>query len=141
MQIIIGKEFPTKVIPFIDSAKDNIRIVVFDWRWYLNDPGSAVQLFNQAIVRAAKRGVAVKAICNFEAVVSALIACGCVARKLDTKNLVHVKMLIIDEKIVVLGSHNYTQKAFTTNQEASVIFEDVESSQILIKFFDDLWLL
>ena len=141
MQTVIGQEFPTKVIPLIDGAKSNIRIVVFDWRWYANDPGSSVQLFNQAIIRAARRNVQVKAICNFESVVSALIACGCVARKLTTKNLVHVKLIIIDDKIVVIGSHNFTQNAFTTNHEASVIFEDTENSQILIKFFDELWLL
>ena len=141
METIIGSEFPEKVIPLIDSAKESIRIVVFDWRWYSNDPGSTVQQFNQAIVRASRRGVKVKAISNFEAVVLALIACGCVARKLTTNKLVHVKLIIIDEKICVIGSHNFTGNAFSSNYEASVFFEDVENCARLIKFFDELWLL
>ena len=140
MDTIIGSEFPTKVIPLIDSAKNNMRIVVFDWRWYANDPGSTVQQFNQAVIRASRRGVQVKAICNFQAVCDALIACGCVARKLTTKNLVHVKLISIDEKKCVIGSHNFTGNAFTTNFEASVVFEDKEHCERLFKFFDELWL-
>ncbi len=56
METIIGKEFPQKVIPLIEQAKTSIDIVVFDWRWYPQDPGASVQLFNQAIVRAVRRG-------------------------------------------------------------------------------------
>ena len=141
METIICKEYPKKVIPLIDNAKQSVRAVAFDWRWYDNDPGSSVQLFNQSIVRASKRGVQVKAISNFESVVSALVGCGCLSRKLDTTNLVHVKLIIIDEKIVVVGSHNFSDKAFTTNHEVSVFFEDVEVAKSLTKYFDELWLL
>ena len=64
MDTIIGKEFPDKVIPLIDNAKYTIDIVVFDWRWYPQDPGASVQLFNQSIVRSVRRGVKVRAIAN-----------------------------------------------------------------------------
>ena len=139
MQTIIGKEFPAKVIPLIDGAKHSIRVVVFDWRWYANDPGAATQQFNQAVVRAAKRGVSVQAIVNFPELAKTLSLLGCQAKKLTTKNLVHVKMIIIDDLTVVIGSHNFTQNAFTTNYEASIIFEDKENAESLIKFYNELW--
>ena len=139
MQAIIGKEFPAKVIPLIDNAKKSIKIVVFDWRWYPNDPANPVQLFNQSVARAVKRGVSVLAIANSNEIIAILNQIGVKAKKLFTKNLVHAKIIIIDDQIVVLGSHNYTQSAFTMNYEISVVFDDINSSKDFIDFFASLY--
>ena len=48
-------------------------------------------------------------------------------------------MMIIDDKILVLGSHNYTQNAFTLNQEISVILSDVCELSPYINFFNHLF--
>ena len=64
LQIISGSQFPKIVIPLIESAKSSIKVVVFDWRWYPHDAGKSVQLFNQSIVRAARRGCEVSGIVN-----------------------------------------------------------------------------
>lgn len=139
MQAIIGKEFPNIVIPKIDEAKKSIKIVVFDWRWYPFDAANPVQLFNQSLVRAARRGVDISALANSDDIVATLKTVGVKAKKVFTKNLVHAKLMIIDEKIVVIGSHNYTQAAFTMNHEISVIYEDPESAKNFIHFFNSLW--
>ena len=139
MEILIGKQFPVRVIPLIDQAKSSIEIVVFDWRWYPQDPGSSVQLFNQAIIRAARRGVKVRAIANNDEIIRTLNECGCYAKRLISKSLVHCKFMIIDDQIVVIGSHNYTQSAFQMNLEVSVIFDDSESALILKDFFENLF--
>ena len=139
MQAIIGKQFPKIIIPKIDEAKQSIKIIVFDWRWYANDPGNPVQLFNQALVRAVRRGVLVKAVANFPDIVKTLQAVGVEAKKLTTKNLVHAKMIIVDEKIVVVGSHNISVPAFTTNYEVSTMFEDEQAAKEYSQFFDSVW--
>ena len=138
MQIIIGKDFPKKVIPLVDSAKSSISIIVFDWRWYPDDPGNPCQLFNQSIVRAKNRGVKIKVISNIPDIVVRLNALGIEAKKLLTPNLVHVKMMIIDEEIMIIGSHNYTQNAFTMNYELSVILQNKEKAKELVGFFNNL---
>ena len=140
METIIGRQFPEKVIPLINEAKKSIDIIVFDWRWYPNDPGNSVQLFNQSIVRAVRSGVCVRAIANSKEIVETLQKVGAQAKKLLTKNLVHAKIMIIDNKIVVIGSHNYTQMAFQMNYEISVILRDVENMSNFADFFSDLWL-
>jgi len=139
MQAIIGSQFPKVVIPKIDEAKSSISLIVFDWRWYPNDPGNPVQLFNQALVRAVRRGVAVKAVANFGDIVKTLKAVGVQAKKLETKNLVHAKMIVIDEKLVIVGSHNITTPAFTTNYEVSTMFESEEAAKEYTNFFNNLW--
>ena len=140
METIIRRQFPEKVIPLINEAKKSIDIIVFDWRWYPNDPGNSVQLFNQSIVRAVRSGVCVRAIANSKEIVETLQKVGAQAKKLLTKNLVHAKIMIIDNKIVVIGSHNYTQMAFQMNYEISVILRDVENMSNFADFFNDLWL-
>lgn len=138
-EVIIGRDFPKKVIPLIDSALSSIRIIVFDWRWYPNDPGNPVQLFNQAIVRAVKRGVKVDAIANSDDIISVLKSVGVNAKKLSAKNLVHAKLLIIDDISIVIGSHNYSQSAFTMNFEVSIYISYFNGVDYLIKFFNSLW--
>lgn len=139
MSAIIGPEFPKILIPKIDEAKNKIKIVVFDWRWYPNDTGSPVQLFNQALVRAVRRCVCVRAITNFPDIVKTLQKEGVEAKKLATKNLIHAKMIIIDDRIVVVGSHNITAPAFSTNYEVSTIIENEEQAKEYSQFFDKLW--
>jgi len=52
--LLIGKEFPTKVIPLIREATKSIDIIVFDWRWYPDQIGSTIQQFNHEIIKAAR---------------------------------------------------------------------------------------
>lgn len=133
MDIIVGKEFPQKVVPLIEGAKKSIAIVVFDWRWYPNEPGNPVQLFNQAIIQAVRRGVKVTVITNCDDVVKKLNSEGCNAKKLKTEKLVHAKLMIIDSEKAIIGSHNYTQNAFIMNHDLSIIIDD----SIMVNGFEE----
>lgn len=137
---IFGNQFPKKVIPLINEAKDSIRIIVFDWRWYLTDSSSPCSIFNQSIIRASRRGVKVQVIANSDHIINILKSEKIQARKISSTTLVHAKMMIIDSKILIIGSHNYTQAAFTTNQEISSIFYDDQHITEYIDFFNSLWL-
>lgn len=139
LSVISGSQFPKIVIPLIESAKNSIDIIVFDWRWYPQDPGAICQLFNQAILRASKRKVKIRAIVNNNYIVNLLNNNGVLAKKLLTARLVHSKLMIIDNQIVITGSHNYTQSAFQMNLELSVVLSDVVDVSAFSSFFDNLW--
>lgn len=139
MQVLVGKEFPGKVIPLIEEAKSSIDIVVFDWRWYPENPGSTVQLFNQALLRAKKRGVKVRAILNPLDTIQQLKALGIEAKKVQHKNLVHCKLMLIDGVTAVVGSHNYTASAFQFNLELSVVVNVPAGDLKIANFFNHLW--
>jgi len=138
-EILIGKQFPERVTNLIHLAKSSIKIVVYDWRWYSNDPGNAVQVFNQAILRAVKRGVKVEAIANNDAIVSILKENGVFAKKIFTSGIMHAKLMIIDDDTVIIGSHNYTHNAFVLNQELSVILFEPDNIEGYFNFFKTLW--
>lgn len=136
---IISKEFPQVVIPLIDSAKENIDIIVFDWRFYKNDPASPVSLFNQAIARACKRGVSVRCLVQNAGVVDNLIKLGCDARMLNTQKILHTKLIILDRIGIIIGSHNYTQHAFSSNHEASIFVKMADEKNGLTEYFNNLF--
>jgi phosphatidylserine/phosphatidylglycerophosphate/cardiolipin synthase-like enzyme len=139
MQAIIGSQYPEIVIQRINEAKTEIDIIVFDWRWYANDPGSPVQLFNQSLVRAVRRGVRVRAIVNNESIAQTLKALGIEAKKLQTNNLVHAKIIIIDKKEAIIGSHNFTSPAFEKNYELSALIDDQNVVSDYSLYFNNLW--
>jgi len=139
VEFIISKEFPKKVIPLIDNAKFSIDIIVYDWRWYPHEPSNPVQLFNQAIIRAVRRGVNVRAITYPDDTLAELKFLGVSTRKLTQKNLIHCKLMIIDSEIAILGSHNYTLSAFQSNFEVSVIIKGRDAIQRLIDFYNNIY--
>lgn len=110
--------------------------MVYEWRWYPDQIGAQIQLFNNAIVRAKQRGLDVRAVV-WDRKISELL------KQLDIKNkwigesrLLHIKLMIIDDLIAILGSHNYTKSAFDLNFETSVILFDEKTALEFKKFFD-----
>jgi len=139
LEMINGKEYPQKVIPLIESAKQSIKIIVFDWRFYEKNPCSIVQKFNQSIFRAIRKGVEIKAILNNDYLINLLRKEGGRAKQLKTRKTVHTKMIIIDDKIVILGSHNFSHCAFNVNFELSVILNNIKEKDKFIKYFNNVW--
>jgi len=139
IDLALGKQFPVKVIPLIQSAKKSIDIIVYDWRWYGDGNGSKVQEFNRAIVARARAGVRVRALVNSDKIKSPLEPLGVKVKKCISSKLLHTKLMIIDEEISILGSHNYTINAFFVNNEASVIIHDRETATKFSEYFSNLY--
>lgn len=51
----------------------------------------------------------------------------------------HNKTVIIDDKIVVFGSHNWSNEGVKTNRDASLIFDDEEVAAYLAEIYDYDW--
>lgn len=138
---IVGSDYPSKVIPLINSAKKTVDIVMYDWRWYPNQPAHPVQRFNIAIVDAIKRGVTVRAIVNRAEILPMLIKVGVKARVTRDHRTLHAKLLFVDDSLLVIGSHNITRNAFTSNIEVSVAVSIPPESTRLQEFFSNLFVI
>jgi len=139
LNTIIGNEFLKKVLPILKEAKKEIDIIVFDWRWYPDQVGYSIQKFNQEIIQKAKSGVNIRAILNTKDTEKILKEQGIKTNIRDFGGLPHTKLMIIDDQIVIIGSHNYTYNAFETNFEASVIIDDKDIAQIFKEYFLSFW--
>jgi len=135
--LLIRREYPKEVIPLIERAKNSIKIIVYEWRWYENQLGSSIQLFNNAIIRARKRGVEVKAVLKNQKIAEKLKAQKIWVKEVDFSKTLHVKLIMLDNEIVILGSHNFTLNAFHINDEVSVIIKSPEIVEKLLKHFGD----
>lgn len=136
---IIGAEYAKKVIPLVDSAKRNIDIVIYDWRWYPDQIAHPVQQLNAAIVRARLRGVHIRALLNTDLNLDQLNRVGIKARLLRDRRTLHTKMMMIDEKKLVIGSHNFTRNAFGANIETSIIVDIPDGETRIMEFFNNLY--
>lgn len=138
-ETIIGSQYPVKVGLLVEQAKFSIDILMFDWRWYKNDMSHPLQIFNQKFVSAVRRGVKVRAITNYAELVDTLNILGFYAKKWTSSSLMHSKLVIIDKKIVVQGSHNFTGNAFTSNLETSLILYDEKIAGEFSEYFKNIW--
>jgi len=136
---IISQDFVKVVVPLVNSAVNSIDIIVYDWRFYNRIQDNPVSHFNDSINEAVTRGVKVRCIVQNPSVVGRLKDMGCEARRLNTKRILHTKLLIIDKNRVVLGSHNYTQSGFASNYEASIFVILASKKNALVQYFDNLW--
>ena len=132
-----GENCVNHIIDLINEAYNQLDICVFT----ISD-----DRISRAIVDAMKKGVAVRIISdNFKVKdtgsdILDLSRVG-IPVKLDTStNHMHHKFMIIDKKIVVTGSYNWTRSAALFNQENIISTDD---ELVISKFsneFEKLWL-
>lgn len=139
VESILGKEYTEKVIPLIEAAKWRVSVLVFDWRWYPQDISSPASLLNQAILRAHRRKLDVRALVNMADTVRELTGLGMKVRKVWSKDLLHAKVMLIDDEIAVIGSHNFTASAFSKNYECSVIIKGKEAVAPFVHYFETIY--
>lgn len=51
----------------------------------------------------------------------------------------HAKVVIVDGEWVVIGSHNWTQSALSSNREYSVLVRSSEIATKVEEYFEELW--
>lgn len=136
---IFGKDFVSKVTQMLANALDRVDIIVYEWRFDDRDIASAIGLFNQAIFDAVKRGVVVRVITTSKKTQALLQKNGVQCKVLETSRTLHTKLLILDRYHIVLGSHNYSETAFTSNYELSVYFVASDFDNKYVNYFENLW--
>lgn len=138
-RILIGKEYTKNILELIENTVHSIDILMFDWRWYKNDVSCDMSSVNLAIIRAIRRGVKVRAYTNFTNIVDELKKHGVDAKVWNNKKLMHAKCVIFDRKLVLTGSHNFTQNGLTSNIEVSHIIDEQEEVKKLVDYFDNIF--
>lgn len=139
--VLIGDKYVPALISDIKAAKVSVDVLMFDWRWYEFEPASAVQRINQALAQATLRGVQVRCLTNFAEIVGKLQAAKMKAKKFGSRQLLHSKIVVLDSRLVYIGSHNFTTNAFEYNYESSVRLLSADVGSYFRDYFERLWLL
>ena len=131
-----GEDCVNHIIDLINEAYIQLDICVFT----ISD-----DRISRAIVEAMKNGVEIRIISdNFKVEdtgsdIEDLSRVG-ISVKLDTtENHMHHKFMIVDKKIVLTGSYNWTRSAALYNQENILTMDDEEVVSKFSNEFEKLW--
>jgi len=137
---LMNKEFFPALLKAIDEAKKEIFIAIFSFKTGVHSNSYPDQLLDH-LARAVERGVQVKVILedsgdrhdnlsrqNFKT--KTLLEKKGVKVYMDLPNkTTHTKLVVVDQRLVFIGSHNFTTSAFKHNNEVSVLIEKPDLAQ------------
>ncbi len=146
----IATDYPKVVTPLIMASSQTIDVVMYEWKWYTYEQAGGVEKYNLAFQGAARRGVKIRVLLNIESMGHAITKinsrteqflrlAGIEVKFGQIGVATHAKMLIVDQRILVLGSHNISKGSFSRNQEASIIVEGGEAIRPYLDYFALLW--
>lgn len=138
-EVVVNGEFLEAVLPRIRAAQKTIDVMVFDWRLRDTATDAPVQQLVACLYSAITRGVRVRVLTASEAVAAMLKRQDFKTRVVHTQKLLHTKIMLIDDTLLITGSHNYTESAFLRNIELSVICELNGKENRARLLFDNLW--
>lgn len=148
--IFIGKEYASKVAELINNAQTNIDIMMYQWNYYSYISNTPIQKISLAVKYAIARGVNVRVLLHAGSpsdhllrvnaqMSSNLTKWGASVKFYKRGGILHSKIIIIDKKLAVIGSHNYSKRSMTSNVEISVLVENGEDVKRLLDYFEILW--
>ena len=132
-----GEDCVNHIIDLINEAYNQLDICVFT----ISD-----DRISRAIVDAMKNGVEIRIISdNFKVEdtgsdIEDLSRVGIPVKLDTTDNHMHHKFMIVDNKIVLTGSYNWTRSAALYNQENILSMDDEEVVSKFSNEFEKLWL-
>ena len=124
------------IIPVVKSATQSIHFMAFSFTDFpLAD----------AMIERSKNGVDVSGVfervgSDTEAAELKTLMCGQVPVRRDgNPSFLHHKVIVIDERIVVTGSMNYSTNAEESNDENVLIIDNAEIARLYMQEFERVW--
>jgi phosphatidylserine/phosphatidylglycerophosphate/cardiolipin synthase-like enzyme len=150
VELLIARQYISRVPAILEGARDSIRVVQFVMQ--LKGKSAKMSSRELGIKLAAKvrDGVKVQALLNSAGggwrvpalnrqAAQWLSERGVEVRTLGTSRTCHAKLLIVDSKIAIIGSHNWTPYALERNFEVSVLIRNPACVGKLMAHFEELW--
>jgi len=130
----------------IGSARECICLAVFIAKYDPDDPVDPANDLLRLLAEKAREGVEVRVLVDdvtaerYPETLRLLSTSGAAVR-LDPspRTTMHAKLLIVDRRLVLVGSHNWSEAALSYNWEASVLTGDPEVVGSAVEWFERLW--
>jgi phosphatidylserine/phosphatidylglycerophosphate/cardiolipin synthase-like enzyme len=124
------------IIPIVNSATHSIRFLTFSFTDYpLADTMS--QRFKAGVDVA---GVFERVGSETEAAELRTLMCRSVPVKQDSNpGFLHHKVIVVDERIVITGSMNFSTNAEESNDENVIIIDNAEIARLYLQEFERVW--
>jgi hypothetical protein len=130
VEVLVNRDYYTSIIGDLRDAEESISVVMYSMKYDEGDDFDWANDLIQELVFAKNRGVSVEVYLEYTTFFDSMydnldtyyyLSENGVNVRLDYEDDTdHSKMVIIDNKIVYLGSHNWTESGLYHNKEVSV---------------------
>jgi len=147
VQVVLDAQYFQVAMKMIQEAKHSIQVMMFEMGYYDRNPNTPSNLLIQELINAKKRGVKVEVVLEVREGedrtakrnrhTGKILSDGGVEVIYDSLfKTTHAKLMVVDGKLTLLGSTNWTYYALTNNNEASVLIRSQEVARALQDYFD-----
>lgn len=148
--LLVDNQFLQVYHALLDQAKESISISTF--KLELNDQprGDKLKTIFDLLRNKIRQGIKVRVLVNWHANRHGvprsnypagifLKNCGADVRYLKNNRCCHAKLLLIDRKKIMIGSHNLSIRSCEANFEISYLIPDPETTAEAVEIFDRLF--
>lgn len=146
---VTNRAYFEEVMRLFREAKVSIEILMYGMSYYPDSPESRTSRLVDALIAAARRGVAVRVLLDksdYNETINEvndrtkkhLEAAGVKVRWDDEHVTSHAKLICADGTVVI-GSYNWGYDALERRNECAVIIRDGATTKFFLKYFDALW--
>jgi phosphatidylserine/phosphatidylglycerophosphate/cardiolipin synthase-like enzyme len=144
--LVTDAQYFKVAMKLIQEAKQSLQVMMFEMGYYDQHPDTPSNLLTQELINAKKRGVKVEVILEVREGedrttkqnrhTGKILSDGGVEVVYDSlSRTTHAKLMVVDGKLSLLGSTNWTYYALTDNNEASVLIRSKEVARALMDYF------
>jgi phosphatidylserine/phosphatidylglycerophosphate/cardiolipin synthase-like enzyme len=145
-----NREYAQAVRQLIQGAKHSLRIMLYQARYYPEYPDTVTNFFIDDLIAARQRGVDVKIIVDTGVwnpntkneyvldYVDRLSTAGVEIWQDAENDVSHQKVMIVDDDITLVASHNWTYYSVANNNEVAVIVYSKPLNRWFRDYFRDL---
>jgi phosphatidylserine/phosphatidylglycerophosphate/cardiolipin synthase-like enzyme len=125
-----------RIIPYVENAQSSVRFLAFSF----TDYPLAKAMIDRAAIGIDVAGVFEKVGSETEfSELRTLHCAGVPVRQDGNPSFLHHKLIIVDERIVITGSLNFSTNAETRNDENVIIVDNPEIAALYIQEFERVW--
>jgi cardiolipin synthase len=147
VQLVMDGQYFQVAKKMIQEAKHSIQVMMFEMGYYDKYPNTPSNLLIKELIDARKRGVKVEVILEVKEGedrttkrnrhTGKILSEGGVEVIYDPLfKTTHAKFMLVDGRLTILGSTNWTYNALTNNNEASVLVRSKEVAQAFLDYFN-----
>jgi phosphatidylserine/phosphatidylglycerophosphate/cardiolipin synthase-like enzyme len=147
VQLVTDTQYFQIAKRLIQEAKHSIQVMMFEMGYYDRNPKTPSNLLIKELIHARKRGVKVEVLLEVREGedraakrnrhTGKILSDGGVEVIYDSLfKTTHAKCMVVDGKLTLLGSTNWTYYALTNNNEASVLIRSKEVAKAFLDYFN-----
>lgn len=147
VEVIVDAQYFQTAQRLIREAKETIRVMMFEMGYYAEHPNTPSNLLVRELIEAKKRGVKVEVILEAREdqdrttmrnrrTAKVLVEGGVDVIFDPLFKTTHAKLMIVDGKLTLVGSTNWTYYALTNNHEVTLLVRSKEVAREMTEYFN-----